>query len=133
MCLEVYVTGTASSASAIGKFVMQLESTGVYKQRRRWFACSSPRDPADLKAVETADLVIAVMTETEEEYAGVWSEVRKALKCEIPVVIIGPDTTDAAHNLLWHDRRIKHAETLNNYVRAVTIEIIQIQMEMCDI
>lgn len=130
MCREVYVTGTRSDAVEIGKFVASLESTGAYKQRRRWFSSAPPRDPADLEAVESAQLVIAVMTDPEHEYAGVWSEVRRALKCKIPVVIIGPDTTDAAHSLLWHDPRIQHARTPSGFVRALNIELLQIQMEL---
>lgn len=125
MCREVYVTGARSDSREIGEFVVSLESTGQFKQQHRWFCGASPRDPADLEAVERAQMVIAVMTDPEHDYISTWSEVRKALKLAIPVVIIGPDTTESAQHLLWHDQRIEHVEDTGAFVRSASVDAIQ--------
>lgn len=125
MCRDVYVTGARTDSQEIGKFVTSLESTGQFKQQHRWFCASSPRDPADLEAVERAQMVIAVMTDPEHDYIPTWSEVRKALKLAIPVVIIGPDTTESAQHLLWHDQRIKHVEDTGTFVRSASVESLR--------
>jgi len=131
MTTEIYVAGGYKHRMAIRAFVDTIESTGLYKQPRRWFDVEETDEThaqsatADMDAVRSAELVVAVIDDPDYAYRGTWTEVGAAVALNKRVVIIGPRTTASARNVFWHHPAITHVESTAVFVHTAMIDAVR--------
>ena len=115
----IYVAGAYKHRAAIRELVQAIEATGTYKQTRAWYDVEGGGEShatsaaLDVKAVEAAELVVAVMDDATYAYRGTFTEIGVALGLCKRIIVVGPSSTFAATNVFWHHHAIQHVETVD--------------------
>ena len=126
--LRVYLAGQYSKRRALEAKADELEELGV-QITHRWMSYEEGHSPAqvasyafeDIRAIQTADAVIAVMDDPKYAYRGTFGEICAGLALQKPVIILTPEHPEAPEHpggkwycetnvFYWHPS-IQHVET----------------------